>query len=219
MTDRSWVVFVERLISCVLSQTGVEKFQSNSSEHTMNNSLSLANVKHDPKGLKNPKATGQGQQPNTKSKLYSSNGAKNYPTSNDAQQPLLQLGFRVNEKLIGTGSYAKVKYELSSVRFDRDLLSMVSRRCIRESDSKEFAVKIIDRDRAPSDFVSKFLPRELDIIRNLDHPNIVKVLISLWLVHSIITRPGRTYPRSEISHLDRDGIRIEWRSSRLHQCE
>jgi serine kinase len=49
------------------------------------------------------------------------------------------------------------------------------RRCIREIDNKEFAVKIIDRDKAPSDFVSKFLPRELDIIRALDHPNIVKV--------------------------------------------
>jgi serine kinase len=49
------------------------------------------------------------------------------------------------------------------------------RRCIRENDSKEFAVKIIDRNKAPSDFVSKFLPRELDIIRILDHPNIVKV--------------------------------------------
>jgi serine kinase len=49
------------------------------------------------------------------------------------------------------------------------------RRCIREIDSKEFAVKIIDRDKAPADFVSKFLPRELEIIRTLDHPNIVKV--------------------------------------------
>jgi hypothetical protein len=73
----------------------------------MSNSLSLVNAKHDPKGLKHPKLTTQGQQ--TKSKLYSSNGTKNYSTSNDVQQPLLQLGFRVNDKLIGTGSYAKVK--------------------------------------------------------------------------------------------------------------
>ncbi|CAF0971027.1 unnamed protein product [Rotaria sordida] len=123
----------------------------------MNNSLSLTNAKHDPKGLKNPKLTNQGQQLPTKSKLYSSNGAKNYSINIDAQQPLLQLGFRINEKLIGTGSYAKVK------------------RCIREIDNKEFAVKIIDRDKAPADFVSKFLPRELDIIRTLDHPNIIKV--------------------------------------------
>ena len=73
----------------------------------MNDSLSLTNAKHDPKGLKNPKLATQGQQ--TKSKLYSSSGAKNYSTNNDVQQPLLQLGFRVNDKLIGTGSYAKVK--------------------------------------------------------------------------------------------------------------
>jgi hypothetical protein len=74
----------------------------------MNNSLSLTNAKHDPKGLKNPKLNIQGQQ-QLKSKLYSSNGTKSYPTSTDAQQALLQLGFRVNDKLIGTGSYAKVK--------------------------------------------------------------------------------------------------------------
>ncbi len=55
------------------------------------------------------------------------------------------------------------------------IISIVRRRCTREIDNKEFAVKIIDRDKAPADFVSKFLPRELDIIRALDHPNIVKV--------------------------------------------
>lgn len=76
----------------------------------MNNSLSLTNTKHDPKVLKNPKHTTQGQQQQqTKSKLYSSNNTKSYSTSTDVQQPLLQLGFRVNDKLIGTGSYAKVK--------------------------------------------------------------------------------------------------------------
>lgn len=74
----------------------------------MNNSLSFTNAKYDPKGLKNPKLTTQGQQ-QTKSKVYSSNTTKNYSVTSDAQQPLLQLGFRINEKLIGTGSYAKVK--------------------------------------------------------------------------------------------------------------
>ena len=57
--------------------------------------------------------------------------------------------------------------------------TIVFRRCIREVDNKEFAVKIIDRDRAPTDFVTKFLPRELDIIRTLDHPNIIKVRMLL----------------------------------------
>jgi serine kinase len=58
------------------------------------------------------------------------------------------------------------------------MLFIEYRRCIRETDNKEFAVKIIDRDKAPSDFVSKFLPRELDIIRTLDHPSIVKVRLN-----------------------------------------
>lgn len=76
----------------------------------MNNSLSLTNTKNDPKVLKNLKFTTQGQQQQqTKSKLYSSNNTKNHSTNNDVQQSLLQLGFRVNDKLIGTGSYAKVK--------------------------------------------------------------------------------------------------------------
>ncbi len=89
-----------------MSRTGVDELTINS----MNNSLSLTNAKHDPKVLKNPKLTTQGPpQQQAKSKLYSSNGTKNYSTNSDPQQPLLQLGFRVNDKLIGTGSYAKVK--------------------------------------------------------------------------------------------------------------
>jgi hypothetical protein len=75
----------------------------------MNESHSLINGKIDPKGFKQSRMTGQGQQQSTKGKLYSSNIGKNYSASHDAQQPLLQLGFRVNDKLIGTGSYAKVK--------------------------------------------------------------------------------------------------------------
>lgn len=72
---------------------------------SMSNSLLLVNAKLDARGVKNLRP----QQQPTKSKLYASSGAKSYPTSADAQQALLQLGFRVNDKLIGTGSYAKVK--------------------------------------------------------------------------------------------------------------
>ena len=75
----------------------------------MNNSLSQTNAKQDQKGLKNLKLVAPGTQQQMKSKLYSSSGGKNFTTNNDIQQPLLQLGFRVNEKLLGTGSYAKVK--------------------------------------------------------------------------------------------------------------
>lgn len=69
--------------------------------------------------------------------------------------------------------------------------SDINRRCIREVDSKEFAVKIIDRDKAPADFVAKFLPRELDIIRALDHPNIVKVISRNELHFTIVIIAAR----------------------------
>ena len=36
------------------------------------------------------------------------------------------------------------------------------------------AAKIIDRRKAPNDFLNKFLPRELNIYRKLNHPNIIK---------------------------------------------
>lgn len=39
----------------------------------------------------------------------------------------------------------------------------------------KIAVKIIDREKAPSDFLMKFLPRELEIYTKLHHLNIIKV--------------------------------------------
>lgn len=47
------------------------------------------------------------------------------------------------------------------------------------------AAKIIDRRKAPADFVSKFLPRELEINLKLNHPNIVQVYEILEIQHRI----------------------------------
>ena len=38
-----------------------------------------------------------------------------------------------------------------------------------------FACKIICKKKAPKDFVNKFMPRELDVIKKLDHVNVVKL--------------------------------------------
>ncbi|XP_033735334.1 testis-specific serine/threonine-protein kinase 1-like [Pecten maximus] len=59
--------------------------------------------------------------------------------------------------MLGEGSYAKVKSAYSSKMNAR------------------VAVKIINRKKAPKDFREKFLPRELDIIKMVDHPNVVKL--------------------------------------------
>ncbi|XP_055724020.1 testis-specific serine/threonine-protein kinase 1-like [Salvelinus fontinalis] len=57
---------------------------------------------------------------------------------------------------LGEGSYAKVKSAYS------------------ERLKTNVAIKIINRKRAPPDFLDKFLPRELDILASLNHRNIVK---------------------------------------------
>ncbi|KAG5198982.1 testis-specific serine/threonine-protein kinase 1 [Ovis aries] len=57
---------------------------------------------------------------------------------------------------LGEGSYAKVKSAYSErLKFN-------------------VAVKIIDRRRAPTDFLEKFLPREIEILAMLNHRSIIK---------------------------------------------
>ena len=61
----------------------------------------------------------------------------------------------IYEQLLGEGSYAKVVsayYE----RIDRKV-----------------AVKITDKRKAPMEYVKRFLQREVDLLCELDHPNIV----------------------------------------------
>ncbi|XP_038826064.1 testis-specific serine/threonine-protein kinase 1-like [Salvelinus namaycush] len=57
---------------------------------------------------------------------------------------------------LGEGSYAKVKSAYS------------------ERLKTNVAIKIINRRKAPADFLEKFLPRELEILASLNHRNIVK---------------------------------------------
>lgn len=61
------------------------------------------------------------------------------------------------QNLIGEGAYSKVRLAYSSKH------------------RANTAVKCIDKRNAPDDFVKKFLPRELEILPRLSHPNIVKV--------------------------------------------
>lgn len=97
-------------------------------------------------------------------------------------QILEKNGFRLTN-VIGNGSYAKVKYaRFVSLFFSLRTNSRDECWLIREGeytsksgDSKKIAAKIIDKRRAPSDFVNRFLPRELEIYQRLNHPNIVKV--------------------------------------------
>lgn len=69
---------------------------------------------------------------------------------------LARFGLRVGG-ILGTGTYAKVKSAYS------------------EQLSHKVAIKIINRRKAPTDFQRHFLPRELSILQQIKHTNIIQV--------------------------------------------
>lgn len=71
---------------------------------------------------------------------------------------LRNMGYTLG-KTIGEGTYSKV---------------CVANLFTEEINAK-VACKIIHKKMAGSEFIKKFLPRELRIIKNLQHPNIVRV--------------------------------------------
>lgn len=66
----------------------------------------------------------------------------------------------VVDKLLGEGEYTKVKSA-----YHKKL-------------GKKVAVKIIDKRKAPKDYADTFLQREVSVISELDHPNIVRKHLS-----------------------------------------
>lgn len=77
-----------------------------------------------------------------------------------SDEALLQKrGYTVGTEL-GEGTYSKVKIA-TWVRPG-------------EKAGIKVALKIINKKTAPSDFKEKFLPRELEIIEKIDHPNIIR---------------------------------------------
>ena len=69
---------------------------------------------------------------------------------------LRRRGYSI-DKIIGEGSYGKVK------------------RAFSEKIQIRVAIKIINMNKAPKDFINKFLPRELRLHPSLDHKNIIKM--------------------------------------------
>ncbi|ELU04709.1 hypothetical protein CAPTEDRAFT_111818, partial [Capitella teleta] len=58
--------------------------------------------------------------------------------------------------IIGVGSYAKVKIAYA------------------EKFKQSVALKIVDQNKAPVSFLKKFLPRELNVLSKIHHPNIIQ---------------------------------------------
>ncbi|KAM9369656.1 testis-specific serine/threonine-protein kinase 3 [Phaethornis superciliosus] len=69
---------------------------------------------------------------------------------------LLTNGYHLG-RTIGEGMFSKVKEAFS------------------QKHQKKVAIKIMDKKESPEEFVRKFLPRELQIVMNLEHRNIIQV--------------------------------------------
>ncbi|XP_071091740.1 testis-specific serine/threonine-protein kinase 4-like [Haliotis cracherodii] len=77
-------------------------------------------------------------------------------------------------RTLGNGSYACVKSAYD-----------VNKRC-------KVAIKIISKRKAPEDYLQKFLPREIEVVRILRHPNLIKF-------HQVIETTTRFFLIMEIS--------------------
>jgi len=83
---------------------------------------------------------------------------------------LAQRGYNIGHK-IGQGSYATV---ITAGYHDES------------GNGVHLACKVIDKAKAPMDFLHKFFPRELDILTKIDHPNIIQI-------HSILQRGQKIF--------------------------
>ncbi|KAJ8916542.1 hypothetical protein NQ315_000184 [Exocentrus adspersus] len=70
-------------------------------------------------------------------------------------------------KSIGTGSYATVRVAHSE-RHDGDV-----------------AIKIVSKFSAPADYLKKFLPREIEVVKGLRHPNLIRFLQAIETTHRV----------------------------------
>jgi len=97
--------------------------------------------------------------------LSARNNIASTSSSGTLNDYLLQNGYRMG-KLIGEGSYSKVRLcprHTESGKGDGDTTTYT------------LACKVISKRKASSDFVNKFLPRELELVKRIKHVNVVRV--------------------------------------------
>lgn len=87
-------------------------------------------------------------------------GSSAAPPGSDKQSVLEAYGYQVSHT-VGNGSYAVVKAAYSTKH------------------KSKMAVKIVQKNKAPKDYIEKFLPREIELIKVLRHPNLVCFLQSI----------------------------------------
>jgi testis-specific serine kinase len=79
---------------------------------------------------------------------------------NNGFASLIKRGYTFG-KTLGKGSYASVV----KAKFTDPATGNV----------QDLACKLINKAKAPADFLEKFFPRELDVLTKINHPNIIRV--------------------------------------------
>ncbi|XP_065171466.1 testis-specific serine/threonine-protein kinase 3-like isoform X2 [Atheta coriaria] len=70
-------------------------------------------------------------------------------------------------KTIGSGSYATVRMAHSELH------------------GGNVAIKIVSKYTAPEDYLKKFLPREIEVVKGLKHPNLIRFLQAIETTHRV----------------------------------
>ncbi|XP_015438909.1 PREDICTED: testis-specific serine/threonine-protein kinase 3-like [Dufourea novaeangliae] len=99
-------------------------------------------------------------------------------------------------KTIGAGSYATVKVAKS----DRH--------------NCQVAVKIISKFQAPGEYLRKFLPREIEVVKGLKHPNLIRFLQAIETTHRVYIIMEYAQNGSLLDIIRRDTYIDEFRSRR-----
>lgn len=105
----------------------------------------------------------------------------------------MAVALRATEKVIQVNEETELKhrgYTLGCILGEGSYAKVRSAYC--EKTQCKVALKVINRKKAPKDFQMKFLPRELEVMKKLNHPNITKL-------YEIMQFGGKVYISMEIA--------------------
>lgn len=55
-----------------------------------------------------------------------------------------------------------------------------------ERHNSQVAIKIISKFQAPGVYLTKFLPREIEVVKGLKHPNLIRFLQAIETTHRLV---------------------------------
>lgn len=141
------------------SKTSVATTKEDKTDNKENNEAAAAATKTNATKSQTEKSDNSVNPPKQTDSQQQASGSNKQPqTAFDSAAALLaQYGYGLGEQL-GKGSYAIVRGATS------------------KKHKRRVAIKIISKKKAPEDYLTKFLPREIQVLKRLRHPNCVSLL-------------------------------------------